>query len=441
LAGGGVRPLQKDVGHADWSPDGRTMAVIRYKDGRCLLEYPAGRVLHENGVWMSNCRVSPDGSTVAFGSHHRTSEGEADVCVVGADGVLRILAADMVNLSGLAWSPAGDEVWFSGVNHELRHGIWGASMNGNVRDVHIVPTRMTLHDVRSNGDVLIGMEELRTGLSVGTSSDAPEVDMTWFDGSVAKQLSADGRNLLLVEVAEAENPGYASYLRDFEDSAAVRIGDGVGTQISRDGKWMLAVTHHPRRALMLYPTGFGDARELTVEGMANIQWAGFCPDGQHAIVIGDTSEGPRMVFRVALSGGVGQRLWDEEVDFDRLVGVPISPDGEQLVLKRLSGEHVRFAWRSGVAEPLAALTASDTALSFDESGEVLFVSAPAAQDRRIDRLVLASGERTPWRTPSPADRRGVVYVSPPVVAADGSRYAYSYFRVISNLYRVGGLGK
>lgn len=31
LAGGGVRPLQKDVVAADWSPDGKAMAVIRFR--------------------------------------------------------------------------------------------------------------------------------------------------------------------------------------------------------------------------------------------------------------------------------------------------------------------------------------------------------------------------------------------------------------------------
>jgi len=102
LAGGGVRPLQKDVGHADWSPDGRTLALVRYREGRCVLEYPAGRVLHETGDWLSFCRVSPDGRHVAFGRNHRTGEGEADVCVVDDAGTLRVLVEDMTNLSGIA---------------------------------------------------------------------------------------------------------------------------------------------------------------------------------------------------------------------------------------------------------------------------------------------------------------------------------------------------
>lgn len=61
--------------------------------------------------------------------------------------------------------------------------------------------------------------------------------------------------------------------------------------------------------------------------------------------------------------------------------------------------------------------------------------------RTIERLDITTGEREPWRTPRLADARGVVFVTRPVVAAGGGRYAYSYLRIISNLYLVEGLGE
>ena len=57
----------------------------------------------------------------------------------------------------------------------------------------------------------------------------------------------------------------------------------------------------------------------------------------------------------------------------------------------------------------------------------------------IERLDLASNERTPWRQLQVPHPVGLLLVYKPVVAANGSRYAYSYLRVVSNLYLVEGL--
>ncbi len=56
------------------------------------------------------------------------------------------------------------------------------------------------------------------------------------------------------------------------------------------------------------------------------------------------------------------------------------------------------------------------------------------------RLDLTTGERTLWQVLQPPHPMAVLYISTPVVAANGSRYAYSYMRVVSNLYFVDGLG-
>src|SRR6185503_12479553 len=44
LAGGAPREVLQDVYYADWSPDGKSLAVVRSVDGRFRLEYPIGRV-------------------------------------------------------------------------------------------------------------------------------------------------------------------------------------------------------------------------------------------------------------------------------------------------------------------------------------------------------------------------------------------------------------
>jgi len=439
LAGGGVRPLQKDVGAADWAPDGRTMAVIRYRKRRCVVEYPPGRALYETADWLHRCRVSPDGTRVAFGHHHRSGEGEADLCVADRDGAVRVLVPGMVNLSGLAWSPDGREVWFSGIDAVLRHGIWAASLDGHVRDVHTSATRISLHDVRADGRTLVTMDEMRIGLSVGDASDGPEADMSWFDGSVVSALAANGGQMLFSETLEAENPHYATYLRGFDGSAAIRLGEGAGLRLSRDGERVLAATHQGRQGLVIYPVGFGEPRELPLPGIERPLWADFHPDGAHLLVVGGSAERPSSLYLAPIAGGPAQLLWDEPIEFQRFLGLPVSPDGERVILQRDGGDHVQLAWRTGATEPVAGATAGDHVLGFDEAGGSVFVHGTDASARVIEKLALATGARTPWQTRRLTDAKGVVFVIPSVVAANGSRYAYSYLRMLTNLYVVEGL--
>src|SRR6185436_6893958 len=58
---GGARPLMEQVREADWSPDG-SLAVIHDLGTKDRLEYPAGKMLYEAEGYLSDPRVSPDGS-------------------------------------------------------------------------------------------------------------------------------------------------------------------------------------------------------------------------------------------------------------------------------------------------------------------------------------------------------------------------------------------
>ena len=66
LAGGAPRELLEDVYFADWSPDGKSLAVVRYAGGKNRVEFPAGRVLYENNQPSPRISISPSGDRVAF---------------------------------------------------------------------------------------------------------------------------------------------------------------------------------------------------------------------------------------------------------------------------------------------------------------------------------------------------------------------------------------
>ena len=69
VAGGAPREILKEIEWADWSPDGKSLAVVRTVSGKMRLEYPPGKVLYETHGWVSHPRISPDGTSVAFIDH------------------------------------------------------------------------------------------------------------------------------------------------------------------------------------------------------------------------------------------------------------------------------------------------------------------------------------------------------------------------------------
>ncbi|MCC6650483.1 MAG: hypothetical protein IT348_04975, partial [Candidatus Eisenbacteria bacterium] len=269
----------------------------------------------------------------------------------------------------------------------------------------------------------------------------PEVDLAWFDGSTACDFSADGEQLLFTEVAEAENPHYAAYLRGVDGSPAVRLGEGVGRALSPDGEWVLALTHTGRRGAMLYPTGFGEARGLDFDGTGTLLWATFAPDGEHLFHASQRAGESPVLYRAALAGGACQKLWDQPLQFDRFIGLPVSPDGERLVLQGQDGKAFELVWRSGATTPVPGFGANEVAVSYDTTDGALIVSNDDPFARVLAKLDLATGARTPWRALRLPDPRGVVYMGPPRIAPNGSRYAYTYLRLLNNLYLVEGIGE
>ena len=58
---------------------------------------------------------------------------------------------------------------------------------------------------------------------------------------------------------------------------------------------------------------------------------------------------------------------------------------------------------------------------------------------QVTRVDIATGHREPWKEVAPADPAGVQSIPSLRFSADGKSYAYSTFRVLSDLYVVDGL--
>ena len=113
--GSSPRAVLEDVREADWSPDGASLAIVHdLGNGRDRLEYPVGTALHEASGYLSDPRVSPDGSRVAFFEHQWRFDDRGWVKVVDRGGKVTTLTDEFLGLQGLAWTPDGATVVFSG---------------------------------------------------------------------------------------------------------------------------------------------------------------------------------------------------------------------------------------------------------------------------------------------------------------------------------------
>ena len=102
IAGGGPREILDDVVAADWKAGGTDLPVVR----RAQVEFPLGTKIHDGPHGFSYVRIAPDGQTTGprRGAGHRRARPvrSEDDTVIG-----------MGDLTTLAWSPTGDEVWFT----------------------------------------------------------------------------------------------------------------------------------------------------------------------------------------------------------------------------------------------------------------------------------------------------------------------------------------
>ncbi len=184
LAGGAPRPILEDVESADWSPDGTSLAVVRNVSGRERLEYPIGKVLYEtSGGWISYPRVSPKGDYVAFIDHTNQGDDGGSVAVVDLNGKKKKLTRDWYGTGGLAWSPTGEEVWFTASELGVDHYLSAVSLAGKERLVARIPGTLVVFDIWHDGRVLLARVGRRREVMALQEGEAKERDLSWLDYS------------------------------------------------------------------------------------------------------------------------------------------------------------------------------------------------------------------------------------------------------------------
>jgi serine/threonine protein kinase/WD40 repeat protein len=433
LAGGSPKELQADVRWADWDDHGG-LAVVHSVDGHSRLEYPVGKVLYQSGGWISNIRFSPQGDQIAFMDHPAVWDNKGVVSVVDLSGHVRTLTRSWESEGGVAWRPDGKEIWFTAIEKGTNLNLMAVTLSGKVRTVLDLPMGVTLQDIAPDGRVLVSLNSKRLAMSFSTLGGKGDVELSWHDWNVAKDISPDGQSVLFEDSSERE-PGYAVALRKLDGSLPVRLGDGSAGGLSPDGKWAIAFTGQPTQITLL-PTGPGQPRPVESSGLESIQsgWGRFLPDGQRITVNGNEHGHGTRCYVLLLAGGTPKAVTPE----GSACG-PSSPDGRFVIGQGANSAVAIYPIEEGAPRPIAGLPAGFIPAQWSSDGSALYGYHAGELPSKIYQVKISTGKQTIVQELRPGAPAGVVTVKPVVISRDGRRFAYSYNQNLSVLYLISGL--
>ncbi len=269
--GGKAREILEDVSWSDWNDAARFFAVSRDAGPERVLEArdAAGavqRTLFRTDGGISCVRISPDGRRVAFIHHPNLYMQRGEVWVVGSDGAdARALTPTFDQLLGLDWNRRTGEVWFSGAPANFWGStVWAVGLRGRPRSVYALPSMHILTSVAPSGDRCLFRDVDDESTLVVRVPGQPLRNMTWFGWTVVTDLSPDGRRVLFYDGGATEKT-HGTWMRSIDGGDAVRLGEGVPSRFSPDGKWIVMPTRPSEgpSQLALLPVGPGQRRSLT----------------------------------------------------------------------------------------------------------------------------------------------------------------------------------
>jgi dipeptidyl aminopeptidase/acylaminoacyl peptidase len=435
LAGGSPKEILADVRWADWDAKGG-LAVVHYVDGHGRLEYPIGKVLYQSNGWISNIRFSPQGDKIAFMDHPALWDQRGAVSVVDLAGHVKALTGEWASEQGLAWRPDGNEIWFTAVEKGNNLNLMAVRMSGKVRMLLDLPMAITLQDIAADGRVLVALNSKRLAMAFSTRGNTQDVELSWHDWNVAKDISRDGQFVLFGDASEAAGPGYAVALRKLDGTLPVRLGDGSAGGLSPDGKWAISISTGNPEQVTLLPTGPGQPRPVDVSALEHIHngWARFLSDGQRLIANGNEKGHATRCFVLDLAGAKPKAVTPEGT-----VCGPSSPDSRFVVGVGPNSAVAIYPIGDGAPRTIPGLEAGFLPVQWSNDGSVLYGYHLGELPSKIYRVEISTGRQTVLQELKPGAPAGVVTVAPVVVSRDGTRFVYSYNQALSVLYLVSGL--
>jgi Tol biopolymer transport system component len=433
ITGSAPRPVLQDVFAADWDSDGRRLAIAREVNGRTRLEFPIGTVLYETAGEIRHLRISPKDDWIAFTE-------DRSIAVIDLVRRKKTLSSGWNSTSGIAWSPGGDEVWFTASVVGFKAALYAVTHAGQQRLVARVPHGIRLFDIARDGRVLLASITGSKGIKCLPPGETQERDLSWLDWGHVADISADGKLLLFAEAGEGGRAGQAIYLRKTDGSPPIRLGEGEANALSPDGKWALTIRRirSPSQVISqvtLLPIGVGESKVLT-DDRINWQRAMWFPDGRRILMNGNEHGQGVRGYILELEGGKPRPITPEGI-----TGSLISPDGQWLITSDALQNLSLFPLAGREPHPVPGQVNGDQPVEWSADGRSIYVR----QDKqylntmRIYRLELSTGHRELLKEYIPADPVRIAQFLPLVLTPDGKSYAYTYALNFYDLYLVKGL--
>jgi Tol biopolymer transport system component len=435
IDGGAPREVLTNVQDAVWSNDGKTLAVVcALDDGTFTLEYPPGKVLYKTKGWLNNIHFSPDGKLIAFMDHSQPGgDDRGTVNIIDLQGKMKVLTNEFASESGLHWSNDGKEIWFTaspeGSNEQP---IFAVTLEGKQRVVAAMVGNLILHDIDEKGRILLTRDSRRREISLLPPGETRERDMSWFDWSFSRYLSSDGSTLIFEEQGAGGGPTYSVYLRKTDGSPPVRLGDGFASSLSPDGRYVVSQLPNDPSLLTLLPTGAGESKKIRIPDFTFVNAAAAWFADNKKIIIGGYKSKQRT------------RWWIYDISSQKLT--PLTPEGgfgakpliandQMSVLTRsVDGSFSFYSLNGEALQKVPALENIDVPLEWTADGRGVFIARTQQIPVEIWRVELDSGKRTLFKEITPPDPSGIAGGLNVVITPDGKSYAYTYRRVLSDLY-------
>lgn len=415
--GGAPRQLMENVQGADWTPDGNDLVVTHRVGSEWQLEFLSGKVILRSKYTLFSPRISPDGQTVAFLQDNTRG---ADVLFWNKnDG--KITKVSLGIFGDLVWAGDSKHV-YSTTDHG--HGVSLIDLEGHATKVISSIAGLAIHDVASDGSMLLEQELFDQGI-VFQGPDGQDRNLSWLDGSGVNDISPDGNWILFTEFGEGGGAKGSVYMRKTDGSPAIRLGEGVGTALSPDGKWVVAMTKETPSRLLLYPTGPGNSRTLTSPDL-NVLGALWNADSNRIGFVALTKEGRfQCLIADPQTGNVKEtptpndlRLIFASHDFKLFIG----KSNDQLVLKNaVTGERKALAGIPLEADPIE--------MSTDHN--FLYYTLKEEFPPKIYRYDFTLQKSIPWKELNISDT-SIIRVDEINLTEDAKYDAYTFSRVLSS---------
>ena len=424
-AGGAPREVSEDVTEADWGPNGE-LAAVRVVGAGYRLEYPLGTPLFEAPLPIYSPRVSPQGDRVAFFASNPSDTGFLELVLVDRKGRTQTLSTANIE-NGLAWAPSGDEVWF-----DAWGSIWASPLSGGRRRVYQAVSNLRLEDISRDGRVLVNVHQARREIAFIAAAQKDQRALGLFTLPVLATLSDDGRQVLFTAF-----PGEATaYLRPTDGSPPLKLGPGWASDLSPDGKWVLATSWDFHHGLSLLPVGAGTPRALPLPGL-KVTGARWLHDRKRILFMGETAEDKQV------------RLYIVPIEGEAPVALPsriapneafeVSSDDRFVATRGLDAILTLYPLDGGTPVPLPELGRDADAIRWTAEGQLWARVADIPTRGRLVRFDIANRRVLEERTVAPADSTGLNFIGHMKLTLDGRAIAFDYGRTLGNLIILDGL--